>query len=680
MASKTSKEKANFDPKRFGEQVEAFLPEPLRGAVFLPQEGATAEAKPTRVWHYFQQAEAFVARGWGRELLKDDVSLQEIPFLTAAVVAVNGIKIYVERAQASEDERPFLEALPKSNKDCERWMTRLVGRIQENLLKLVAERPELAGDPERYILEHLVAWALMDMERDLDQEQMAALSPERSAELLRKYILGKGYREKVAWLAAIYAFGRAHLYLDVLDLKERPLPELRQFLGILEPSKSTPVPNAFPDGMGAIPNNPLLAAGLAAIFKGGKLARLKMGGWIESAAGTPLYEYRGSKGGRILVYPNPRRNATDLLPTTETLWRFVESLNPFTADVALAVLAQMVEPTHGDRPKYPLLQPVRITADAILRYKGIQRYGRERRLLQERIYEEMERLRTLYFDVERLPVWDPESGKWKQEGASWQGDRLFDIVKVERYQPSLFGDREVIEVEWSVRAGHWAYWWLNAQGRVWIARMARVLLELDHRDNRGAAVMAKKIGQRVTLLGAVQKRDGPLEMHIRTLLEDVGELLEPEARDKDWARRTRERFDEAMLKLQEAGVFASVEWPDGYGPGDPDRARGWVEKWLSARVRITLPEAPPELPEPAPIALPVTRRQRRARLKLPSAEQRIDGDALRRARMERKLSQEELARLLGISASYLSQVENGRRMPSEGVARKIRTWLASGGT
>ena len=53
----------------------------------------------------------------------------------------------------------------------------------------------------------------------------------------------------------------------------------------------------------------------------------------------------------------------------------------------------------GRKPQAPLLEPVRITADAILQYKGIRRWGMEHRLLHERIVTEMEHLRSLHFDV-----------------------------------------------------------------------------------------------------------------------------------------------------------------------------------------------------------------------------------------------------------------------------------------
>jgi hypothetical protein len=138
---------------------------------------------------------------------------------------------------------------------------------------------------------------------------------------------------------------------------------------------------------------------MAALWKGGAKARHLQGGRQATEAGRPIYQHRGRKGGRILVYPHGAPSATAPLPTPEALWNLVEQLNPFTADVALAVLAQLCEPSMGRKPQAPFLEPVRITADAILQYKGIRRWGGERRLLHERVFEEMERLRSLHFDL-----------------------------------------------------------------------------------------------------------------------------------------------------------------------------------------------------------------------------------------------------------------------------------------
>jgi hypothetical protein len=74
--------------------------------------------------------------------------------------------------------------------------------------------------------------------------------------------------------------------------------------------KQPAVPPAFSDERGTIPANPLIAAGMAALWKGGPKARYLQGGWQASETGRPLYQHRGRKGGRILVYPHGAPSAT----------------------------------------------------------------------------------------------------------------------------------------------------------------------------------------------------------------------------------------------------------------------------------------------------------------------------------------------------------------------------------
>ena len=47
------------------------------------------------------------------------------------------------------------------------------------------------------------------------------------------------------------------------------------------------------------------------------------------------------------------------------------------------------------------------------------------------------------------------------------------------------------------------------------------------------------------------------------------------------------------------------------------------------------------------------------------------GDAINRSRMEKRVGLRALARELGIAPSYLSDIENGRRVPSEAILRRL---------
>ncbi len=618
-----------------------------------------------------------------RQRIKEDAMatgpelMKSLAQMVAGLIALDVWKTWTERAQQDAEELVYLERLARDPDAAATAVHETAKTFEEPLLQMWQEGSE-SEDLTAWLWQHLIANAISELEEEHGTGAIQSMADERFDALLHKQLFeAQDFKAAVANLLGLYAQTWTQFLTDGLDLHKQPLPELRQWLGIgadsedLQGAMQVRAAEVLDTSIMRMPNNPLMQAGMRAISSGGKLARVLQGGWKDPGHGVPVYRYFGSKSGEVTVYPQQRTGPAESLPTTETLWGFVESLNPFTSDVALAVLAQMVAPSTGDRPKYPLLEPVEITAPAILQYKGIQRYGEERRLLEQRIAEEMERLRTLTFDVHQWPTRNPETpAKWTREGASWQGDHLFDIVNVEKWQEGLIdGEPQRIEVAWRVRAGQWAYWWMNSQGRVWVAHMARVLLELDHRENRPAAVMAKALG--VQLAFWVGPRT--IERRIDGLLQDIGELPIPKERNRHWAGRTRDRFDEAWLVLKESDVVTDVVWPNGYGPGEGDRSKGWVERWLNAKVIITLPEPAEELP--ASIEQPRLVQPARRKRKRPAKVQQIDGNKVRQVREARGWTQDDLAQHLGITQPYIARIENGKRLPGVALAKKLRAWI-----
>jgi DNA-binding XRE family transcriptional regulator len=427
--------------------------------------------------------------------------------------------------------------------------------------------------------------------------------------------------------------------------------------------------NAFPDGWGKIPNNPLIAAAIASLFKGGSNARDLMGGWVPDAEGRLTYRHLGKRGGQIVIYPDTaaviaRQNGSGI----DKQWAFVEGFSPLTVDVLLAILAQVCEPSLGNKPKFPLLAPVPITASAILRYKDLRRWGSEGRQLRQRVDEEILRLQGLRFDVHQFPAWDPDMNRWNAKGVSVIGDRLFDIVDSQTYQRG--GEtRSRSEIVWLTRIGHWSQWWMNAQAKVWMGAIPRRILEFDHRRNRGSSLLAKKISLNTMVLwGAVRSR-GSMERRIDHLLEDIGELPNLDARDSHWGGRVRDRFDEAILQLQEDGIFGHVEWPQGHEPGGADRVKGWVEAWLASKIVLTRPGVFGD----NTVALRRTKKRRVARQSKEPAELRR-GSVIRSMRMGRNITQSRFAGELGISAAYLSQIENEKRAVSKVLLGRIAEW------
>lgn len=441
--------------------------------------------------------------------------------------------------------------------------------------------------------------------------------------------------------------------------------------GALE-SISSSVPNAFLGGDAIFPNNPLVAAAVAAILKGGSRASELLGGWSETEDGRVVYRHLGRKRGEIEVYLDLGADRGGLVSTAVDQWAFIRTLTPLTADVMMMVLAQLCHPSHRGRAMHPTLAPINVTTNRLLTYKRYSRWGLERAQCRTNFAEEIRRLQCLRFDVRDYPGWDASIGRWNPRGVSVRGDRVFEIAKA---YPLCHGetDGRIVDAAWAVRPGNWSEWWLNSRGTVWTSSIPERLLALDHRRNRGIELLAKKIGLHMLLLwGAVRSRY-LFERRIDHLLEDIGELVAPAARDCHWAGRLRDRFDEALLRLQECGLFAEVSWPGGRGPGDLDRSKGWVDHWLSSAVQILRPR-PATTAKASPQgadSIRKRRRRKRSALIVPA----IAGEEIRSLRNQREMTQFSLAGRLGISTSYLSQIETGKRAVNENVRVRLEPWI-----
>jgi len=421
------------------------------------------------------------------------------------------------------------------------------------------------------------------------------------------------------------------------------------------------VPSAFPDGVGTAPNNPLVAAVLAAVLKGGPDARHLLNGWAPAEDGRLVYRHIGKRGGEIHVYFDSHGDGiSDGLETPDPVGRqisLIESLSPLTADVMFMVLAQTCEPGLGNRAKFPLLDPVPVSANAMMKAKSFKSWGKERDRFRERIGAEIELLSHIRCDVIRFPGWDPAIGRWNPTGVSASGERLFEAVLYDDSDSDGLRQDRI----WLTRLGLWSQWWLNFHAKVWICPVPQALVGFDHRSNRAADVMAKKVGLNTVMLWGAFRSRRRMERRIYHLLEDIGELPAHEQLGNHWSGRTRDRLEEAMLRLQEAGVLGRVDWEEGGGPGDTDRSKGWVTRWLGAKVCMYRPLTGTDAE---------TRQDRKGDGRRIEVRLETGGD-IRAIRTRGYMSQKDLAKELRISPAYLSQIENGHKPLPEEVRERL---------
>ncbi|MCG0277941.1 MAG: helix-turn-helix domain-containing protein [Thermanaeromonas sp.] len=407
-----------------------------------------------------------------------------------------------------------------------------------------------------------------------------------------------------------------------------------------------------------IPTNPVVYAAMGAIWAGGPKWEQK-GIWeIKPEENTAQVRYSSPSGGQIQVWVDPRVESEMAVWTMEQLENYLSTLTDFTADVALSVLAALAE------ARSPLLQPVIVDADKIIRQKGMQAWGENKKAIRQIIEREMENLQHLRFEVHQLPAIDPETGRWNSRGFNWQGDRLFDIVRIEKY------DLNNVAIMWSVRAGQWAYYFLSPSARRWVCNFAGALLKLSHRQDRKVEVLAKRIGYYVMLNKWRLAKGQPLRWSIGTLCNAIRENPLEDAHPG----RFREAFESALELLVEKKVFERVVYPQEYWQ-DVNRSKGWVTRWLKYEITIILPSESEEIESQEKTAFPTAKALPPAKTSKRKGETKIDGNEIRKIRQERNWRQEELARYLGISRRYLSNIENGKSQPGAAIAKKILQWL-----
>lgn len=409
------------------------------------------------------------------------------------------------------------------------------------------------------------------------------------------------------------------------------------------------IPNAFLDGVGTIPVNPLVATAVGALLNAGPSASARLGGWQADERGAPVYRQFGKKAGEIRAY-----FAVDGATADADAWTMVSEAGVLTLDILVSLLAQLCDPRTRDRTKYPVGEPAALSASKIMRYKNLSLWAANRAQFVERIAQEIRCLESLRFDLVGVPVWDPSRQRWNPSGVTVKGIRLFEIGEAE-VAGSSAADGSPKDRAWLVRFGMWTQWWLNTTGKVWTGSIPKEVVELDHRSNRGIELLAKKIALNSFVLWNAIRSRAAVERRVENLLEDIGELPASGDRTGHWAGRMRDRFDEALLLLRERGVVDDVQWNDRFAPGAADRSKGWVEPWLASKVLLQRPSW--LFGGPNDESVPKSGAARTRSSRADAARSAID---LRANRVRYRITQSDLADALGVSPSLLSQIETGQ--------------------
>lgn len=653
--------------------------------ITVPNEpGASWEKSKARAFRFYDALRS--AEDWVEEngiidhLVAEDEAddwrhARAINNYAAGIIQNNYLRVYLRRALSDSEETAFLERLAEAleAKNTDDLLDRLFQLSEVTAKHLADEWAALEDGPgslrqtaREYYEAHATNLAAAAIMRGWEEREK---NPGLDWPATFDKHLQEVTEERSGPLVLVHGDHIARITLEEHQPVTMPLKEIRTGLSLeallqhaletqqAEAAPSTQVdPSLTADNL-PVPSNQIVNMMLQGVWRAGDDWQTN-GFWSYNDAHlTARAQHQPQKGGLITL--DVQHSHTGPQEALAHVDKYLRSLSTETADIALLFLAKL------GQAKNPLgNDPIQITAAEIRHAKGLQSLrGKKRQEFDDRIAEHVSNLSQLSFNMIGVRVQDPDhEGKgsaWKAQ--SWQ-DRLFDIATLKEEQGGLYADQADTSVTytWSVRVGHWAHYFLNPEARRWVTNMAGALFELSHREDRKVEQLAKKIGQTISLDSWKPGKGQPITYKHRTLLEKIGE--NPANSSKPG--RLADQYQAALQVLNETEDF---QYSVAYAPQQDKRTRGWANRFLEEKVTFE--------PRNQIEALPASRPARKAKKKAIAPVQEDLGQRIRDYREAQDLNQDTAARLIGISRRYLSDLENGKRVPSKKVAEAALAWL-----
>lgn len=334
-----------------------------------------------------------------------------------------------------------------------------------------------------------------------------------------------------------------------------------------------------------------------------------------------------------------------------------------TFDIRAACM-HLIYAAHSTQLERPWEQEVVIDDRQIEAYLGLKKRTdknrREKLALIEEIAKQPCKITTF--------ISYPTQGKVK--GVTLEEGRLWHLLGTRyHYQQDLLGNKELVGISFIVRAGLWAKYFLNEEGRrrkvahYQCGTLPKTLLESvmsiwQHRE--GAARLM------VWLLFKTQfNRNYPLD--VQTLMEVAygEEKVQLARHSSELRKKLVSTWDEDLLTLHERGWLIQFDpetypleiRPSGFGRDSFRRPRGFFDQLLSARLLITPEDS---LINEVAIVENISDASQPpfAETHLPPA---LTGSQLKTLRTAKGWSQRKLATLTGMSQGLISLIENEER-------------------
>ena len=389
---------------------------------------------------------------------------------------------------------------------------------------------------------------------------------------------------------------------------------------------------------------------------------------FQRVGGSPFPRAVLDKGGtKGFAELRPHSPTDDLVLAPEEIdaiaqrmWTQREELSDKDADTMDAISTSWIQGARSSSDRVP------VYIDDLLHQRGLlpKKGGKGRRggfdpKQRRDLWACLLRLQDIWIDLAEVTLVEMDSNKRRRRKTRALQSRAFvmtDRVGQRRIDGTM--DVEAILVIPGEAFGRF----LLGPGRQ-LALLSSQALRYDPKRRR----LEKRLARYLAWQWRAGARKGNFvrTYRIRTLGQEIGIDLD---RPRNPVR-TRERLEQALDRLERDGVIATWQYQEPWNEEKLPRKR-WFSFWLDeALVAVEAPD--------------VIKDAYRKLEQAPARPARLPvghdswGGRLKQHRTERQLSQMAAADQLGISQSYVAQLERGRE-PSRTVRKKLEAWFQNG--
>lgn len=381
---------------------------------------------------------------------------------------------------------------------------------------------------------------------------------------------------------------------------------------------------------------------------------------------------RGSTRGQAQLFPieaelQPYLDPADKKSLIDRMWQQRAELSDLDADVLDMMSAIWLEQARNTD------STARARIDDLLRLRGLKPKTGEggrpsgfRKEQRERLFRSLHHLNNLWVRMWEMDSFPPESERRSRRTKVQNiASRAFIITDIAGNQRGSDAPLEI--EEFLFRPGMVFANFLFGVGRQ-TALLSRKAVQYDPYRQNWEKRLARYLSWQWRIEASTP--DPRRTFRAQTLLEAVGEKWTQEEN-----KFLKERLEKALARLASDNIIASWNWIQ---PTNPSAVRRFLaETWHQGNIQIEQPEfirghytsilPPADAAHTPNQQIPL----------LPPATQ-PGGPLHERLLAHRKragLTQGQLASQLAITQAYYSQVENGKRLPSEELLDRIEDWF-----